>query len=386
MIKRVAIVTNGGDAPGLNAVINAIVKTAEKNDVEVYGYLDGYRGILEDRYIRLRSRTTAKNIISRGGTIIGTSNNVNLFKLKKLADDGTITYEDMSDYCAKKIKDNGFDVVFSLGGDGTQKSARDFSKKGIHFIGIPKTIDNDLATTDLTFGFQTAVQTATDAVDRLITTADAHDRIMVLEVMGRYAGWIALYTAIAGGVDACLIPEIPYDLEIVAKKIRKDKANGKDYSLVIVSEGAVEKGGELIVKTDTGDREGIDNLKLGGAGEYVAKRLEELTGIESRSTTLGYIQRGGTPTANDRILSSRYGTKAMEFAMNGIKNVLVTLKDGKICYSSLDEVVGNNTEIGAISGNTKESNIRKVPVDSELIETARNLMITFGDEAEQEKK
>ncbi|MGP1608694.1 MAG: 6-phosphofructokinase [Clostridium sp.] len=380
MIKKIAILTNGGDAPGLNAVIRAIVKTAEKHNIEAYGYIEGYKGVLENNYIKLSSKDNLKGILQKGGTIIGSSNSVNLFNLKSLDKDGNIIYKDMSDYCVENIKNAGFDCIFALGGDGTLKSARDFSKKGIKMIGIPKTIDNDVAHTDITFGFQTALETATDALDKLQTTGESHRRIMVLEVMGRYAGWIALYSAISGGADACLIPEIRYDIEKVAKDIiYKKELHNKGYAIVVVSEGAIEKDGEMLVKGFKHVGNGLDNITLGGSGEYVAKRLEELTHIPARSTTLGYVQRGGSPVAMDRVLSSLYGTKAMEYAIDGIFNILVVQKDGHITYVSLEDVVGQNTEIGAVSGNTKKSNIRKIPKDNEILKTARNLGISFGD-------
>lgn len=380
MIKKIAILTNGGDAPGLNAVIRAIVKTAEKHNIEAYGYIEGYKGVLENNYIKLSSKDNLKGILQKGGTIIGSSNSVNLFNLKSLDEHGNIIYKDMSDYCVENIKNAGFDCIFALGGDGTLKSARDFSKKGINMIGIPKTIDNDVAHTDITFGFQTALETATDALDKLQTTGESHRRIMVLEVMGRYAGWIALYSAISGGADACLIPEIRYDIEKVAKDIvYKKELHNKGYAIVVVSEGAIEKDGEMLVKGFKHVGNGLDNITLGGSGEYVAKKLEELTHIPARSTTLGYVQRGGSPVAMDRVLSSLYGTKAVEYAIDGIFNILVVQKDGHITYVSLEDVVGQNTEIGAVSGNTKKSNIRKIPKDNEILKTARNLGISFGD-------
>ncbi len=378
MIKKVAILTNGGDAPGLNAVIRAIVKTAENNGIECYGYIEGYKGLLNNDYIKLDSNGNASGLLHRGGTIIGTSNSTNVFNLK-VEENGQVVYKDMSQKCIDNIKEAGFDCLFTLGGDGTQKSGRDFSLRGINVIGVPKTIDNDVAHTDVTFGFNTAVSVATEALDRLHTTAASHHRIMVLEVMGRYAGWIALDSAIAGGADVALIPEIPYDINKVAKKVLERKANGKEFSIVVVSEGAKPKDGEIIVKKQLDDGKGLDNIRLGGIGEKVAQDLEELTGMVSRCTVLGYVQRGGTPTAYDRILSTKYGMKAMELAMNGIFNVLVTFKNGKLGYISLEDVVGANKEIGAASGNTQTSNIRKIQMDDELIQTARSIGIELGE-------
>ncbi len=377
MVKKVAILTNGGDAPGLNAVIRAIVKTAENNGIECYGYIEGYRGLLDNNYVRLDSSTNASGLLHKGGTIIGTSNSTNVFNLK-VEENGQVAYKDMSQKCIDNLKEAGFDCLFTLGGDGTQKSGRDFSLRGVNVIGVPKTIDNDVAHTDITFGYNTAVSVATEALDRLHTTAESHHRVLVLEVMGRYAGWIALESAIAGGADVALIPEIPYDIQKVADKINERKEQGKSFSIVVVSEGAKPKDGDIIVKKQLDDGKGLDNIRLGGIGDKVADDLERLTGLVSRCTVLGYVQRGGTPTAYDRVLSCKYGTKAMELAMDGIFNVLVTYRDGELGYVSLEDVVGANKEIGAASGNTAVSNIRTVTMDDELIKTARNLGISFG--------
>ena len=378
-MKKIAILTNGGDAPGLNAVIRAIVKTAENNGIECYGFIEGYRGLLDNNYVKLDSAGNASGILNRGGTIIGTSNNTNVFNLKTVNEDGTVEYKDYSEKCVQNIKDDGFDCLFTLGGDGTQKSSRDFSLRGINCIGIPKTIDNDVASTDITFGYNTAVSVATEALDRLHTTAEAHHRIMVLEVMGRYAGWITLESAIAGGADVALIPEIPYDINKVVEKIEKRKARGKNFSVIVVSEGAMEKDGTITIKRKLDEGKGLDNIRLGGAGEKVAEALEEITGLSARTTVLGYVQRGGTPSAYDRVLSTKYGVKAVELAMQGIFNVLVSYRNGQMGYVSLEEVVGNNTVIGAASGGTKESNIRKIKMDDPLINVARNIGICLGD-------
>ncbi len=377
-MKKVAILANGGDVAGFNAVIRGIVKTAENNGVECYGYIEGYKGLLENNYIKLESATTASGILHKGGSVIGSSTNSNVFHYK-VEENGQTVYKDLSDICVQNVKDAGFDCVFTLGGDGTQKSARDFSLKGINVIGVPKTIDNDVACTDITFGYNTAVSVAMEALDRLHSTGETHHRIMVLEVMGRYAGWIALEAAIAGGADVALIPEIPYDLNKVAKKIESRIDIGKRFSLVVVAEGAKPLNGEITVKGVRDNGTGVDNTKLGGVGETVAKQLEGLTGLESRNTTLGYMQRGGTPTAYDRVLSTKYGSKAMELALQGKFGVLAVLKNGKLDSVSLEDVVGNNKEIGAVSGNTENSNIRRVTMDDDLVKTARNIGISLGD-------
>ena len=378
MIKKVAILTNGGDAPGLNAVIRAIVKTAENNGIECYGYIEGYEGLLRNNFIKLESKSTASGLLHRGGTIIGSSNSTNVFNYK-VEEDGKITYKDYSDICVENVKKEGFDCIFTLGGDGTQKSARDLSLKGVNVIGVPKTIDNDVAHTDITFGYNTAVAVATEALDRLHTTAESHHRIMVLEVMGRYAGWIALESAIAGGADVALIPEIPYDINKVVETINKRRNRGKKFSIVVVSEGAKPLNGNMVIKKVLSDGKGLDNVRLGGIGEQVAEELEELTGMISRTTVLGYVQRGGTPTPYDRVLSSKYGAKAMELAMEGTFNVLVTLSNGKLSYVSIEDVIGQNKEIGARSGGTALTNIKTIKPEDDLIKTARYLGINLGD-------
>ena len=377
-IKKVAILINGGDAPGLNAVIRAIVRTAENNGIECYGFIEGYKGLLENNFIKLDRQPIVSGILPKGGAIIGSSLNTNVFNYKVIKD-GEEKYKDLSDICVQNLKNDGFDCLFTLGGDSTQKSARDFSLKGVKVIGVPKTIDNDVACTDVTFGYNTAASVATEALDRLHSTAETHHRVMVLEVMGRYAGWIALESAIAGGADVALIPEIPYNMDSVVAKINERRKLGKFFSVVVVSEGAYPVGGEMSVKDVRTGGEGVINIQLGGAGEYVAKEIEKRTGIVTRNTTLGYMQRGGTPTETDRILSTKYGAKAMELALQGIFNVLVVFKNGKIDYVSLEDVVGENKEIGAVEGGTKDSNVRVIKMDDDLIKTARNIGICLGD-------
>lgn len=378
MIKKVAILANGGDVSGFNAVIRGIVKTAENHGIECYGFIEGYRGLLKNEYIKLDSVTTASGILHKGGSIIGSSTNANVFNYK-VEENGQVVYKDLSDICVENVKKDGFDCLFTLGGDGTQKSARDFSTKGINVIGIPKTIDNDVACTEITFGYNTAVSVATDAIDRLHSTGETHHRVMVLEVMGRYAGWIALESAIAGGADICLIPEVPYDINIAAEKVEERKKQGKCFSVVVVAEGAMPKGGTITVENVRDNGAGVDNTKLGGVGDRVAKQLEAITGLEARNTTLGYMQRGGTPTAFDRVLSTKYGSKSMELALEGKFGVLTVIKNGRLDCVSLEDVVGNNKEIGAVSGNTAESNIRKVSREHDLFKTAKNIGICFGE-------
>lgn len=381
MLKKVGILANGGDVSGFNAVIRAIVKTAENHGVECYGIVDGYNGLLKKDFEKLSTAANgeAVGILPKGGSIIGSSTNANIFNYKIVNEDGSVEYKDLSEQAIENIKEFGFDCIFTLGGDGTQKSARDLSTKGVNIIGVPKTIDNDVACTEITFGYNTAVSVAMEALDRLHTTGETHHRIMVLEVMGRYAGWIALESAIAGGADVALIPEIPYDINKVATKIENRKKRGKNFSIVVVAEGAKQKDGEMVVQNIRNNGAGVDNTKLGGVGQVVAKQLEELTGLEARNTTLGYMQRGGTPTAFDRVLSTKYGSKAMELALEGKFGTLVVIKNGKLDSASLEDVVGNNTKIGAVSGNTAESNLRKVTMDDDLVKTARDIGINLGD-------
>ena len=378
MVRKVAILANGGDVSGFNAVIRAIALTAKKHNVECYGFIDGYNGLLKNEYVDLIGTHMISGILHKGGSIIGSSTNANVFNYK-VNENGQTVYKDLSQECIDNIKKDGFDCIFTLGGDGTQKSARDFFVRGVNVIGVPKTIDNDVACTDITFGYNTAVSVATEALDRLHTTAETHHRIMVLETMGRYAGWIALESAIAGGADVALIPEIPYDIDKVVDKINERRKEGKDFSIVVVSEGAMPKGGSITVENTRDNGTGVDNTKLGGIGNKVAHELEKLTGLEARNTTLGYVQRGGTPTAFDRTLSTKYGAKAMNLALEEKFGTLVVLKNGILDSVSLEDVVGNNKKIGAVSGNTEESNIRKVSMDSDLVKTARSIGICLGD-------
>ena len=379
MIKKVAILVNGGDCSGLNAVIRAITKTAEAHGIECYGYIDGFKGLVENNYVRLDYSNIAAGILYKGGSIIGSSTNTIVFHYPITNPDGSIDFVDLSDRCVENFKNNGFDCLFTLGGDSTQKSARDLFIKGMNVIGVPKTIDNDVVGTDITFGYDTAVSVATDALDRLHSTGETHGRIMVLEVMGRFAGWIALGSGIAGGADVILIPEIPYDINKAAEAILKRKSRGKNFSIVVVAEGALPKekpAEEFAESTDVST--GI-KVKFSGAGDRVAKELEKLTGITARNTTLGYLQIGGKPTLNDRLLSTKYGAKAMQLALEERFGVLTVLKDGKLDCITLEEVVGVNKDLGAVEGGTKESSVKYVTMDDELVKTARSIGICLGD-------
>ena len=370
-IKKVAILTAGGDCPGLNPVIRAVVKTAiTKYGLEVVGVRHGYFGLYHGDFIKL-GLDDVDEIITKGGTILYSSNKDNLFQYPIKDKDGNLVrdengkliYEDASDVAVENLKKAGIDAMFILGGDGSLTSARDFARKGVKIIGIPKTIDNDLANTDYTFGFDTAISVATDGLDRVRTTGMSHHRIMVVEIMGRGAGWMTLHAGIAGAADVILIPEIPYDINKVAEKIKADKAKGKEFSIVAISEGAKALDGKQVVAKVIEDS--ADSIRLGGVGAVVADQLERLTGSEARATTLGHIQRGGTPTAHDRVLSSRYGYAAVELCMKGGFGRMVALQGDKIVDVSLEDVIGQKT--------------KNVDPSGELVTLAKAMGICFGD-------
>lgn len=361
MTKKIAILTGGGDCPGLNSVLRAVVKTAVlKYDCQVVGYRDGFKGVVLNEYLPL-TPATVSGIISKGGTILGSSNRDNPFNFKSILPNGETKYQDLSDRAIKNMHALGIESLIVIGGDGSLKIAGEFAAKGVKIIGVPKTIDNDLAATNMTFGFMTAIDTATEAIDKLHTTAESHHRIMVLEVMGRYAGWIALYAGLAGGADVILIPEIPFDLNIVAQKIISRKEAGKNFSIVVVAEGAKEINGELSVSKVIKDSP--DQIRLGGIGNRVGSELETLTGMETRVTVLGHLQRGGYPSPYDRILSTRYGVAAAELAINNQYNVMVSLQGNSIVTVPLSAATGA---------------IRNVPTDGELVVIAKSLGISFG--------
>lgn len=360
-IKKIGILTGGGDCPGLNAVIRAVTLVATRTyGLEVIGIKNGYRGLYTGEFIPL-GREQISGILHRGGTILYSSNKDNLFKYP-FEEDGQTVYRDVSDVGLKNLQDAGIDALVVIGGDGTLTSARDFARKGVKVVAVPKTIDNDLLSTDYTFGFDTAVDVATDALDRLHSTAESHHRIMVLEVMGRYAGWIALQAGIAGGADAILIPEIPYDLNVVADKIQRRRAAGKEFSVIVVAEGAKSKTGEMVVSKMIASSP--DPVRLGGIGAKIAYELEERVGLEARATILGHLQRGGVPSAYDRVLATRYGIAAVEMLMNDIFGHMVTLRGSSMASDSLEHVIGK---------------IKNVDPDGNLVRTAKSIGVSFGD-------
>ncbi|HOW88449.1 MAG TPA: ATP-dependent 6-phosphofructokinase [Candidatus Omnitrophota bacterium] len=308
-IKRIGILTGGGDCPGLNAVIRAVTKSAIANHGwEVFGIEDGYAGLIEKRGHEL-TQAQVSGILTLGGTILGTSNRADPFRVP-VEKSKKIVFEDHSDQTIEHFHQWGLDVLVAVGGDGTLSIGKRLYHKGIPVVGIPKTIDNDLRGTDYTFGFHTAVSIATEAVDRLHTTAAAHHRVMILEVMGRNAGWIALHAGSAGGADIILIPELPYSMDAISRAVKKRAQHGKKFSLIVVAEGAKEKGGKIIERKR--DPKNPYPVKLGGVGKYLEEQIEKLTGLETRSANLGHIQRGGSPVPADRNLGTLFGTHAVE--------------------------------------------------------------------------
>jgi len=361
MIKRIGVLTGGGDCPGLNAVLRAVVKTAMgKYGYEVIGYKDGYKGLVLNNFIKFKPGDVS-GILDKGGTILGSSNMYDPFHYP-VEKDGTVEYKDMFDRVVNNLEMFGVDCLVLIGGDGTLKSASEFAKRGLKVVGVPKSIDNDLSATERTFGFMTAVETATEAIDKLHSTAESHHRVMILEVMGSNAGWIALEAGIAGGADIILIPEIEYDINKVAQKIMQRKNAGKSFSIIAVAEGARAKGEKNPVKE--ADRKSSDSMHIGGVSSKIAEELEQIIGIETRVTVLGHLQRGGRPIPYDRILSTRYGVEAVELVNKEIFGVMVSLDGNKITHVPLDEAVGE---------------VKRVDPNGELVRIAKSVGVAFGD-------
>lgn len=360
-IKKIALLTGGGDCPGLNAVIRAVTRTAILEfGYEVIGYRYGYRGLYNNDYIPLTVDTTS-GILHKGGTILYSSNKDNLFDYQ-VEEHGVTVKKDVSDVAVENLRKEGVDALVVIGGDGTLTSARDFARKGVKVIGVPKTIDNDLAATDVTFGFNSAIEVATEALDRLHTTAESHHRIMICEVMGRNAGWIALHSGIAGSADVILIPEIPYDINKIVEKIKERQSHGRPFSIICVAEGAKPKDGDVVVSKIVEDSP--DPIRLGGIGNKLASDLERIVrGNEIRATILGHVQRGGNTSTYDRILSTRYGVFAAELINEGKFGNMVCLKGNDISYVSLEDVIG------------KEKNVNP---NGELVSIAKKIGISFG--------
>lgn len=365
-IRRIAVNTGGGDAPGLNAVIQAVTIAADNRGWECYGIHDGFNGILfPERYpqggVTRLTRDTVRGISHRGGTILGTTNKGDPLHFPIKMPDGSVREVDRSGDILEYFAAHEIDALVAIGGDGSLTIANALNQKGLRVVGVPKTIDNDLDKTFTTFGFDTAVGFATECLDRLHSTAESHQRVMVVEVMGRYAGWIGLHCGIAGNAHAILIPEVPFDLEKVAAKIRSRDANGHLYSLVVVAEGAQPAHGlrEVQAPAEAGHAE-----RLGGIGERVAHALQERTGKDTRVVVLGHLLRGGSPTAFDRLAALRFGAAAVRALDEGQSGIMVALGLTGVNYVALEEVAGH---------------MKGVPLDSDTLQTGRDLGICFGD-------
>ncbi|HZK44230.1 MAG TPA: 6-phosphofructokinase [Syntrophomonadaceae bacterium] len=359
--KRIGLITGGGDCPGLNAVIRAATRAAVMHDMEVIGYIDGFKGLVENDFMQLNNRAVS-GIAHRGGTILGTTNRDNPFRYKVGGTDEDPIFGDQSDRAIENMNRLGLEGLIVIGGDGSLNIAHLFHKKGVPVVGVPKTIDNDISATEVTFGFNTAVVTASEALDKLHTTAESHHRVMILEVMGRYAGWIALHAGISGGAHVILIPEIPYDINQIKEKVAERYIRGKKFSIVVVAEGAKPKDGEMVVQKLVPSSH--DPVRLGGIGHKLAQDVEEVIGVESRVTVLGHLQRGGSPIPYDRILATRYGVAAAENFAKGNYGTMVSLKNDKIITVPLLDAI---------------QELKSVPLDGDMIMAAKVIGISFGD-------
>lgn len=360
-IKRIGILTGGGDCPGLNAVIRAVAKAAHQGNLEVWGIEDGYLGLIENRMRRL-SNEDVSGILTHGGTILGSSNKANPSHYALPDGKGGWTMKDVRDQVARHYEQAQLDAMVVIGGDGTMSGAARLIERGLRIVGVPKTIDNDLWSTEITFGHDTAVNTATEALDKVHTTASSHHRVMVVELMGRYAGWLTLHAGLASGADIILIPEIPFSLVKVADKCLARNKVGKRFTIVAAGEGAKPLGGDQFV--DRVDKSSPDPIRLGGIGRYLAEQIEKMTGLESRSIVLGHVQRGGTPSPADRILATRFGHHAFELLMAGRFGRVVVQQGGKIDSAAIADVADK---------------VRTVPLDHSALRTARAIGTSFGD-------
>jgi ATP-dependent phosphofructokinase / diphosphate-dependent phosphofructokinase len=359
---RIAINTGGGDAPGLNAVIYAVTMAAHRRGWEVHGIPSGYAGLFDPSTVVALTPERVAGIVSHGGTILGTTNRGDPFKMAHRLPSGAVEVRDESARVVDAFRRLGFDALVALGGDGSLAIAHKLSLLGVPVVGVPKTIDNDLAQTFATFGFDTAVTTATEAIDKLHSTASAHERVLVVEVMGRNAGWIALNSGASGSADAILIPEIPFDLDAVCRQLLENERRGKRYGIVVVAEGATPRGGAVVTRAN--DTLGRSEVLLGGIAEEVAREIGRRTGKETRSLVLGHLQRGGSPTTFDRLLALRFGAAAIRFLAEGKRNVMVAYHPPEMEAIPLPDVVAKT---------------KQVPLDSDTILTCRDLGISFGD-------
>ena len=361
VISTIGILTGGGDCPGLNAVIRGVVKSAIiGHGWQVIGIEDGFDGLLDLDKCKPLTLESVRGILPRGGTILGTTNRGNPFSCP-VEQDGTMVHADCSDKVVEYIRTLGIDALVAVGGEGSLKIALELSRKGVPVVGVPKTIDNDLRETDFTFGYNTALETATDALDKLHTTAESHHRVMILEVMGRYAGWIALESGIAGGADVILIPEIPFSIESVCSAIKERSARGSRFSIIVAAEGAFPQGGGRVVAKEADERYTIE--RLGGVGQYVAKRIEQCLDMDVRVTVLGHLQRGGSPTTFDRALGSRFGTKAVQMVVDGEFGRMACLRGRTIISVPIEDATRD---------------LKLVDPDGEIVQTARDLGIMLG--------
>jgi len=360
---KLGVLTGGGDCPGLNAVIRAVVKTAINDyDMEVVGFNDGYEGLIDNRYRELKADDVS-GILTRGGTILGTSNRADPFHYPVLQEDEYI-FLDRSSQAVQNFERLGLDALIAIGGDGTMAASHGMAQKGLNIIGVPKTIDNDLFGTDQTFGFDSAVASATEAIDKIHSTAQSHHRAMIIEVMGRYAGWLALASGIAGGGDAILIPEIPYQIDVIVDMIRTRNRRGRNFSIIVIGEGAKPEGGDMVVNRIV--KNSPDKVRLGGISHQLAAQIEGISTVETRVTILGHLLRGGTPTAFDRILASRFGAEAVHLAHRKKYGHMVALRGQDISFVPIADVAGKT---------------RTVSTDSPLIKTAMSLGTSLGVES-----
>lgn len=360
-VSTIGILTGGGDCPGLNAVIRGVVKSAIiRHGWQVIGIEDGFDGLLFPEKCRPLTLDHVRGILPRGGTILGTTNRGNPFEYP-LEQDGKVVRVDYSGRVVENIRNLGIDALIAVGGEGSLKIAQGLMQKGVPVVGVPKTIDNDLRETDFTFGYNTALETATDALDKLHTTAESHHRVMVLEVMGRYAGWIALESGIAGGADVILIPEIPFDFERICAAIKQRSARGSRFSILVAAEGAFPKGGDRVVVQAADDKQAIE--RLGGIGQFVAKKIEMCLDMDVRVTVLGHLQRGGSPTTFDRALGSRFGTKAVQMIADGEFGRMACLKGRSITSVPIEDAIRD---------------LKLVDPQGEIVTAAEDLGIMLG--------
>ncbi|MEL6903975.1 MAG: ATP-dependent 6-phosphofructokinase [Planctomycetota bacterium] len=362
--QRIGVLTGGGDCPGLNAVLRSVTKHALQAGLDVRGIEDGFLGLIENRVRELRYDDVS-GILKLGGTILGTSNKANPAKFATGTDgDGNVVWEDVTDRCFASIEQHGLEALVVVGGDGTMICAQPFADAGIPVIGVPKTIDNDVIGTELTFGFQSAVEVATEAIDRVHTTAESHGRALVVEVMGRNAGWIALHAGVAGGADVVLVPEVPFDIDHVVEMVEWRRALGRRSTVICVAEGAATTGGEQVVHNL--DPTSPDPVKLGGVGEVVANAIDERSAVEARAVTLGHVQRGGSPVPGDRVLGTLFGAAATELLLDGAAGRMVAWRKGAVTDIPITEPAGGQ---------------RTIAPDDPLLAAARACYTSFGDEA-----